>query len=188
MESLLFRWRGQPELALHRALAAADIYSQSPDSPSSVLALGRVSSAVTETALDLAGSFPPALISNGRAAYVDLARPYVKMARQKAKQTNDTSGLYLATLAQARYDSIAGPNRNRVQAVEGVIRHAQRANDKSLEAQAFTSLGREYTVLGQPETSLSCYRRALDAVVGTEIPAVAVFARRALLLASEMEE
>jgi hypothetical protein len=41
--------------------------------------------------------------------------------------------------------------------------------------------------LPQAEAALNCYRRALDTVEGTDIPALGVFAWRALLLAQEMQ-
>lgn len=188
MESLLFRWRGQPELALHHALAAADIYTQTADSPSSWAAVGRLSGIVTEIALDTADNLPNRVESGARFTYVQLARTYVKRALQKAQETNDMTGLSVASLAQARYDSVAGRNVDRKHMIEGVIQRAQHDNDKVLLAQAYTTLGREYTVLGEPEASLDCYRRTLKTLEGTEVPAMGVFAQRGFLLAREMQE
>ena len=188
VESLLFRWRGEPELGLHCALAATDIFSQMPKSLASQLVVGRASSVVTDIAVDLANSFPSKPPSSACSAYVELARPYIKQALQTARQINDAGGLHLALLVQARFDSVAGRKLNRVRTVEGVIQHAQKNSDKVLQAQGFTALGREYSGLGRQEEALHCYRRALDAVAGTDAPAMGVFARRGLLLAQEMRE
>jgi tetratricopeptide (TPR) repeat protein len=188
LESLLFRWRGQPELGLHHALAATDIFNQMPESPISLLVLGRASSVVTDIALDLAGSFPSAPTSSASTAYVELARPYINKAIQTARQIKDTGGLHVAMLIQARFDCLTGRKLNRVRTIERVIQHAQKNSDKVLQTQGFTALGREYTGLGRQEEALHCYRRALDAIAGTDAPAIGAFARRGLLLAQEMWE
>ena len=188
MEALLHRWRGQPELALHLAMAVTDIYAQIAQSPTSILSIGRVSGIVSEVALDLAQSLPSGDFPSARASYLQLADPYVKHALHIAKETSDRPGLSLAMLTQARYDGVAGHNVNRIDVIEAVIKQAQQENDIALLAQAYTGLAREYTVLGHTEAALNCYRRSLDTVAGTDVQAVGAFAWRSLLFASEMQE
>ena len=159
-----------------------------PESPLSRLVVGRASSVVTDIALDLADSFPSAPTSSACTAYVELARPYINQALQMARRIKDTGGLHVAMLVQARFDSVTGRKLNRVRTIEGVIQLAQKNSDKVLQVQGFTALGREYTGLGRKEEALHCYRRALDAVAGTDAPAMGAFARRGLLLAQEMRE
>jgi tetratricopeptide (TPR) repeat protein len=120
-------------------------------------------------------------------AYIELALPYVKRSVQKAHQSNDSSGLGLALLAEARYDRVSGRNLNRVKRIEAVIQQGYQSDDLTVLSQAYTELGRECAALGQAEAALNCYRRALDTVDGTDIPALGKFAWRALLLAQEMQ-
>ena len=188
MEAQLLRWRGQPEMALQPALAAIDLHRQNTESPSSHLAVGRLGSIVTEISLDLAEAFPIIAASAGRAAYLDLARPHLSQAFAKAEETNDVAGLRLATLARARFDQVADRNVDRKGAIEQVIRQGRQDHDIAVLAQAYTTLGREYAALGQQESALSCYRRTLDIVSGTDIAALGMFARRGLLVAREMRE
>jgi hypothetical protein len=188
MEALLYRWRGQPELALHHALAATDIYAQIAQSPTSVLAIGRVSGIISEIALDLAQSLPAVDYPSGHASYLQLAHPYVKRALDIAQETRDGPGLSLAMLTRARFDGVAGHNIDRIDVIEAVIKQAQQRGDIALLAQAYTALAREYTVLGHAEAALDCYRRTLDTVAGSDVQAVAAFARRNLLFAREMQE
>jgi tetratricopeptide (TPR) repeat protein len=187
IQSLLLRWRGQSELGLHYALAATDSFSRMPECSPSQLVLGRASCVVTDLAVDLAGSFPSPPASSACTAYVELARPYIKQALRMARQTNDAGGLQVALLVQARFDSVSDRKLNRVRTVERVIQHALKNSDKVLQTQGFTVLGREFTGLGRQEEALHCYRRALDAVAGTDAPAMGVFARRGLLIAQEMQ-
>jgi len=187
MEALLCRGRGEPELALHYAIAATDIRAQDAESSSTLAEVGRLNSLVTEIALDLAETLPASTSSTGRDAFLQLAHPYVKCAVQKAHQTSDNSGLCLALLAEARYDRVSGQNVNRVKRIEAVIQQGYQLDDIIILAGAYTELGREFAALGEAESALDCYRRALDAV-GTDMPALGAFARRALLLAREMQE
>ena len=186
MEALLLRWSGQPELALHHTLAAIDIYSSMKDSPSSVTARGRLSGILSESALDLAESFPGNSGSTGRTTYVELARPFVEQAMRYARESNDIVGQHVAALAQVRFDGVTNRNVDRILPIEDVIRHARNNDDASLLAQSYTALGREYFALGQPEQALGCFRRAVDAVRESDILAMAAFAQRRLLLEQEM--
>ncbi len=188
MEAILYRWRGDPERALHTTIAAADIRAQDAESISAVTAVGRMNWLVTEISLDLAETLPVSTSSSGRDAYLELALPYVKRAVQKALQTNDDTGLGLALLAEARHDRVAGRNLNRVNRIEAVIRQGYQSGDLTVLSLAFTELGREFASRGQAEAALNCYRRALDTVDGTDVPAMGVFARRALLISQEMQE
>jgi tetratricopeptide (TPR) repeat protein len=186
-EALLLRWRGQPQLALHHALASIDFYSQMPESHMSLFALIRSSSTVADIALELASSLPSGTRSSCGAAYAELARPYLKLAHQKAKQIKDCGGLHVVSLVKGHFDCVTGRNQNQFRSIEGVIRHAQRDNNQILHAQALSMLGQNYTTLGRHEAALHCFRSALDAIALTDAPAMGVFARRGLLLAQEMQ-
>ena len=188
MESLLYRWRGQPEVALRYVLPAVDTYIRTAESPSSWSAVGRLSCVVTDIALDLAQTVSAEDSPTTRASYLRIAYPYLKRALVTTQQVHDDTGISLALLAQARYDGLARRNVDRIQVIETVIQRAQEQNDVSLLAQAYTTLGQEYTVQGERELSLNCYRRTLDTVEGTDMPAMGAFARRNLLLAREMDE
>jgi hypothetical protein len=185
-EALLLRWSGQPQLALHHALASVDFYSQMPESPASLFSLIRSSSVVADIALDLASSLPSGTRSSCGAAYADLARPHLKLAHQKAKQIKDCGGLHVVSLVKAHFDCITGRYQNQFRSIEGVIRQAKHDNNQILHGQALSMLGQNYTTLGCQDAALHCFRSALDAIALTDAPAMGAFARRGLLLAQEM--
>jgi tetratricopeptide (TPR) repeat protein len=187
MEALLYRWCGEPELALDYAIAATDSRAKDAESTSSLAEVGRMNWLVTEIALDLAEALSASTSSTGNNAYIELAVPYMKRSVQKAHQTNDSTGLGLALLAEARHDRVAGRNLNRVKRIEAVIQQGYQSDDLTVLSQAYTELGREFAARGQAEAALDCYRRALDTVEGTDIPGLGLFAWRALLLTQEMQ-
>jgi len=188
MQSLLYRWRGQPEVALRYALPALDVYIHSAESPSALSAVGRLSCVATDIALDLAQTVPAENSPTARASYLTIASPYLKRALLTSQQSHDDTGVSLALLAQSRYDGLARRTSDRIQIIESVIQKAEQQHEIALLAQAYTALGQEYSLQGERELALNCYRRTLDTVAGTDTLAMGAFAWRNLLLAREMDE
>lgn len=178
VQANLERWRGIPELALRHANAAAHVFSES-------LNLGtaaRVQVLVADSALDFAKSFS----GEGDSEYViRLAFSHVQLARQFATEAADEIGLGMVQLAQARYSRICRLNENRVNTIESIARLARRRHDDALLAQAFTALADEMVFLGEREQGMNLYRDVLTLLHGSDVPALGVWARRPLLLASE---
>jgi tetratricopeptide (TPR) repeat protein len=188
MESLLYRWSGQPERALRHVLPALDTYIRTAGSPAALSSVARLSCVVSDIALDLAQTVSAENSPTARASYLTLAHPHVERALLTATESNDDIGECLAVLTQARYDSLAGRNVDRIQVIETIIQRARELPDISLLAHGYTVLAEGYSALGEKEAALTCYRRTLETVDGTDIPSMGTFARRQLLLAQEMDE
>ncbi|MGZ3639025.1 MAG: hypothetical protein ACXVCX_14440, partial [Ktedonobacterales bacterium] len=185
--ALLLRWQGSPEQALNAASRASNTYVQLAASPATKLALDRLSAVVADIALDLAESRLADGYERDYGEYVALARPHVMKAVHLANEVQDLPGWGLAELTRIRFERVAGcADDGRVAAVENVIKIARRLDDVALLGQAQTALGHELASLGRKEQARTRYRKALDVLQYSEVPAMGMWARRALLNDSEM--
>jgi tetratricopeptide (TPR) repeat protein len=185
IEALLQRWRGEPARALALAQRAADTLASSATLARDVLSLGRIRGIVAEIALDLAERYPIAVDEHTR--YVRLARRGLRDLSQIASGAGDDAGRVLATLGRARLDRVTNRNVDRTRALERALRRARDLGDTALVTQALTALGHEFAARGESESARTCYRRALAQVDGTDLRAMGIFPRRALLQAEEWE-
>lgn len=189
VEALLYRWSGQPEMALRNALHAAECYLR-PQLAAEPLARARIFTVVADCALDVAESLPrqPHF---ARDRLIGLARPYtvyaVKTARDSAHAAGpeDETVHALTLLTRARFDRLASRDNDRKAMIEYVVRIATHIGDRPLLAQAYTALGHELAASGDAEPALGCYRLALDVQRTGDADALAVWARRGLLRAAE---
>ena len=181
--ALLDRWRGSPATALQHALTAADILTKM-NNPASY---GRIQTIVADIALDLAETMPGE--SQGKTDYLLLAEPHVMhaLALARVNDARDEGGEALARLAYVRYSRLNGTSDDRPQAIAEIIQLAERTHDMPLLGQAMTSMGHELASRGEEEQAIHCYQAALDVLAGHEVPVLGIWARRALLIASEME-
>lgn len=185
-DSLLLRWQGRPGDALTAALRAAETYVGQDMSRSAKLSFDRQSAVVADIALDLAESRQADGYGSDHHQYVELARPHMLRALQLAREIQDIPGLGLAELTRVRFERVAGYAANgRADSIEDVIKAARKMNDVALLGQAQTALGHELASLGRAEQSRTRYRKALDILNDSEVPAMGVWARRALLWHSE---
>lgn len=182
--ALLLRWRGDSAAGLHHALAAADVLAELNTTPS----YGRIQTVVAEIALDLAETTPAEGSHQSKTAYLMLARPYIDRALALARKTGeqDESGEGLAILTHVRYARLSGADSDGLGEIAMVLRTAKWLNDIPLQGQAMTSMGRELAARGDGDQAMNCYRAALDTLALSEVPAIGMWARRSLLLASEM--
>ncbi len=186
-DSLLLRWQGRPELALEVARRANATYAGQEMSPSTRLSFDRQSAVAADIALDLAEARQADGYGSDYRQYVAIARPHMMTALQLAREIQDIPGWGLAELTRVRYERVAGYAADgRVAAIENVIRLARRLQDVPLLGQAQTALGHELAWVGSAEQSRTRYRKALDVLTNSEVPAMGVWARRALLRHSEM--
>lgn len=186
-DALLLRWQGRPEHALNAALRATDTYVRLASSPAARLAFDRLSAVIADIALDLAESRLADGYESDRDQYVALARPHVMKAVQLANEVQDLPGWGLAELTRIRFERVAGCAADgRVAAVENVIKIGRQLQDVALLGQAQTALGHELASLGRQEQARTRYRKALDVLQYSEVPAMGTWARRALLNDSEM--
>ncbi len=183
LSALLLRWRGEPERALGPAMAAADVFA-GLNAPA---ATSRIQSIVAEIALDIAESFPTGGDVQGRDAMLTLAGPYVRSAATLAREAGNASVEGIAVVACAQWERARRPETNVIPTIEAVLRAAEQCDDLPLRVQAVTALGQELEARGEHSSALKCYRQALDIVEKSEVPALGVWARRALLHASEMD-
>ena len=179
VQALLFRWQGQSERALRHALAAVDVYTRWGQPLSRV----RIEACAAEIGLDLAFALPP---GTDRVALAELALAHVRAATTLASEVGDDAGEGLALLTYVRYSRVRGLEEDRIAAVERVMRTARRFDDLALLAQAFNTLADEQASRGEVEIAANCYREVLDLLDGSDLPALAIPARRALLRAEEM--
>lgn len=179
IQALLFRLRGQPELALRPAAAAAEVYMDR-GSPASA---ARIQTVLAGIGLDLAERFSR---GTDRGAFITLAQPHVQLAADLAHEAGDEIGAALARLAGVRFSRLNGHNEDRVATIEQIIQLASRISDQALVAQGWTALGDELAAQGKTEQGLTSYRTVLAVLEGSDIPTLGVEARRALLRSGEM--
>jgi hypothetical protein len=178
VEALLCRWRGEPERALRPALAAAQVYGEAGDTGSIV----RIQTVTADVMLDLAAAMPT---GTDHAAMLAMAEPHLMGAVDLAARTGDEHGAVLARLTAVRFRRMRGDQVDRLRALDGLANTAGHLKDDALLAQAFTALGDEWTARKERTAALSCYRQALAVLDGSDVPAMGMWARRALYQADQ---
>ena len=178
VRALLLRQRGQPEVAIRHALAAAEVYSQL-DSP---FTAARAQLMVAEVALDLAQSVT---WDTDRSAFIQLAQPHCELAGTLVKDGGDIGGESLVSLTRVRLNRLSRKNSHRFSTIEQIVWTAKQRGDTALLAQSLTTLADELAFLGEVEQSLNINRQVLDVLHGSDLPALGLGSRRALLRAGE---
>jgi tetratricopeptide (TPR) repeat protein len=180
--ALLSRWSGQPDRALLQAMAASEVYSTlgAPD------AHGRILTVVADIALDLAGTFDTGNASLANEAFLELAEPYIRTSTALTRSAHDEAAEAMAALARVRYERASRQSTDRRHTIETITQAAQRLGDLPLLVQTRSALGDELASLGELEGSRQCYRNALDLLTNSDVPALGMWAQRALLRAAEM--
>jgi tetratricopeptide (TPR) repeat protein len=173
LEANLYRWRGQPELALRPAAAAAEVYTEA-SAPTSA---ARSQLLIADVALDFAEHLPEGM---DRYGMLTIVQPHLQLALELAAEAHDAIGQGMAELTHVRYGRVVGHTEDRIARIERVAHTARRHDDDGLRAQAVTALGDELTALGETESALNRYREVLVMLEGSEVPAMGVWARRAL--------
>ncbi|WIG59164.1 MAG: hypothetical protein OJF49_001911 [Ktedonobacterales bacterium] len=183
-DALILRWDGKPEEALRRAMAACDAYAQAM-LPTQRISYGRLQTVITDIALDLAEGFSAQPPHHARDSYITLAHPYITRALEVADRMSDEIGEMLALLAQARFDRAAGRDMETTKTIATVVERAEKIGDIPLLAQAHTALGHDLLASGWTDAGLNSYRRTLDILRGTDVPAMGKWARDGLIAASK---
>ena len=172
VQANLYRLRRQPERAFRPALQICETYARE----STPVSQERAEVFVAQTSLELAE-----LVSGSdRNALLALALPHIERAEWLAIETADRPGQGLTTLMRAYYARLSAMGSNRVAAIEAVIQLAQDIEDIAVLAQAHSALGDEFTAQGEAESARTCYRKTIDVVSRSELPVLAIPARRAL--------
>lgn len=182
--TLLDRWRGDSWPALGRALATLEAYAAAGPSKS----LGRIQTVVADIALDLAETLPQDPLISARAEFLTLAARHADNAIQLADACGDTPGAGIARLAHIRWSRLASRNEDRRKAIAAVEATARRLDDRPLLGQALTAMAGELLDRDLPDAAGACFRDAITTLSASRAPALAVWARRALLRASERSD
>lgn len=177
VQANLYRLQRQPERALRPALQICEVYARE----STPISYERAEIFVAQTALDFADVFS----GSDRDALLMLAAPHLERAEQIARETDDRPGQGLTKLMRAYSARLSAENRDRAADIEDVIQLARKLEDIALLAQAYTALGDEYASQGQQEPALACYNTTVEVISRSELPVLALPARRALLAARE---
>lgn len=178
--ALLHSWRGQSDIALSRALAAAKLITSETHPPATY---GRIGVLVTDIALNLAKALPTL---GAQCELFNLAGVHIQQALTYSRSAGDVNGEGLALLAAARHARESGGEQNVFAMLEMANHIACRTGDSVLLSQVFTERGDAFAALGEIESMYHCYRESLTALERSEANAYKMRARRALLSASEM--
>jgi tetratricopeptide (TPR) repeat protein len=177
VQAHLDRTRDQSDLALLPAIAVSEVYSRLAPPVSQ----DRIHVFVAATALDIAAKVENGPSAINRAPFLLLARSHLARTDQLVREAHDRHGRVLAQVMRARYNLLSGHTADRIGALEKAIQMAQRLEDEALLAEGLTALGDEFAARGERESALNCYRQVLQALDGSQIPALGTFAQRALL-------
>ena len=132
---------------------------------------------VADILLDLAVQQPTA---QTRQIQANLAQPLIAEGVRLVGASGDPVGAALADLTDARWSRLAGRSGDRIGAIESAMRLGHELDDEAILAQAFTALGDELVAQGQTESGIYRYRDVQGLLDGSDVPALGVWARRAL--------
>lgn len=177
-QAKLYHLRGQPERALRHILSIAEVYTR----VAPAISRERLEIDIADFALSWSQSLP---IGGDRNDFIGLAERHLATAESIAFERDDNEGAGLIKLKQIHISRLTNSLLDRVGALEGVIRQGRELGDEALIAQGLTALGDEFTYRGERESALNCYRQTLGVLDGSQVPALAIPARRALHRADE---
>lgn len=178
-QAKLHHLRGAPEMALRYILPASDVYAREANA----ISYERLEIDVAEFALTWAQTRP---VGSDRDSLIALARPHLVRAERIARARRDLEGAALTRLTRARMSRLTNGALDRVRVIEAVIKQGHALADVAIVAQGLTALGDEFTSRGEHESALNCYRQTIDALDGSQTPALAIPAQRAVRRAQEM--
>jgi hypothetical protein len=177
MLALVHRWRGMPERALRHALAAFDGL-QEHAAPEET---GRLLTVLADVTLDLAAGYAGHVLSSAAEGLVRAARTHADDALAHARYARDAAGEAIAKLAYVRaLRGLRDGRVDRLAAIDAVGRQAEELGDLALLIQALTARGDELASRQEPDAAANAYRAALDAARQSRLPALGVWAQRAL--------
>jgi hypothetical protein len=178
-QAKLYHLKGQPSRALWHILSIADDYAR----VAPAISRERFEIDIADFALTWAESIPT---GDDRADFIHLAARHLLTADGIASELRDSPGAGLIQLQQVHLNRLTSGFMDRIGALEAVIRQGRTLGDEALIAQGLTALGDELIYQGERESGLNCYRQTLGALDGSQVPALAVQARRALHMEREM--
>jgi tetratricopeptide (TPR) repeat protein len=172
-QSQLDRWRGMPDLALGAATRAAGVYREF----GSPISAARAQLIVAEIQLDLATQQTTV---GARRLHAGAARPQITEGLRLAAEAGDPVGTALLEFAETRWSRLEGREADRLGSIDHLVQLGRHLDDKGILAQAYTALGDELMFQGDAENAIYRYRDVRAMLHGSDIPALGVWARRAL--------
>ena len=177
-QAKLYNLKGQSYRALWHILSIAGDYAR----VAPAISRERFEIDVADYALNWAQSIPA---GDDRADFIRLAARHLSTADGIATELRDAPGAGLIQLKQVHLSRLTNGLMDRVGALEAVIRQGRTLGDEALIAQGLIALGDELTYRDEHESARNCYRQTLGALDGSQVPALAIPARRALHMADE---
>ena len=174
----------KPEMALPIAMEVAD----APSIRDSPQVRGRMETIVADLALDRAKTFTADPASSARVALLGVAGNYLQRSEAALHDSADVGGAAMARLARLRYSRLTGAAEERLAAIDELERLGRSISDDSLVIQALTARGEELLACGERELGLAAFRKAVELARRSQVAAMGMRARRALLYDEELRD
>lgn len=181
---MLHRWRGEYSIALPLAISVAE----APSIRTSPQLRGRIETIVADLSMDRAETFGPDATSAVPRTFLTTAGTYLERSEASLRDSHDTGGAAMARLAQLRLSRLTGANEQRLTAIEELERLGCSISDDSLVIQALTARGEELLAQGERESGLVAFRQAVALAKQSQVAAMGMRARRALLYDQELHD
>lgn len=172
-QALLYRSLNNPALAWFYAVRSANVYFELGDP----LSAGRIRTLAAEIALD---NFDRAA-EGGRNKWLIDARFHQQLSLNLAREFDDPQGLRSNQLTKMRLArvQIHDHSHERQRYIELIADDARIMGDSGLLYHSFVSLGDELiNDEGSKESGLWCYRQAIQAIDGSDMPGIIPPAKR----------
>lgn len=181
---MLHRWRGEASLAMPIAMEVAE----APAIRNSPKACGRIETIVADLSMDRAETFTDDPASYIRASCLTVAGKYLRSSEAALQDAQDVGGAAMARLARVRYSRMTGGNDDRLAMLGALEQIGRSTSDDSLVIQALTARGEELMARGEREPGLAAFRQAVDLARHSQVTAMGMRARRALLYDQELHD
>jgi hypothetical protein len=184
ISALLHRWRGEASIALPIAMDVAE----APSVRRSAALRGRIETVVADLSMDRAEAFASDPSSFTRSTFLTIAEKYLRSSESDLADSTDTGAVAMARLARIRYGRLTARNEDRLRALDALETVGRKTADDALVIQALTARGDEFIARSEREPGLWAYRRALDVARHSQVAAMGMRARRALLYDQELRD
>jgi|GEM_PF-1735423 hypothetical protein len=183
MSALLSRWVGDSTTAMKSIFVALDVFNRY----GSPLNIARNHIVASDIILDLVDRHGVTSVSEtARTEFAQMAEPYIIQALQLTRNLGDMPGEFMAGLAHIRLlRAKTNSEFDRRTILEGMIQQTNDVEQLTLRGQAYTALGDEFLYQNELDGAATCYRNALTMLDKADIPAYAIYPRRALYELSE---
>lgn len=183
LSALLSRWLGDSLTGMKSIFKALDDYNRY----GSAVNIARVHIVASDIILDLVDRHGVTSVEGtALTEFVQMAERYTSQAIQLTRTIGDLPGEFMAELAHIRLLRAKHNDEfDRRAILEAVIQQSSGVGQLTLLGQAYTALGDEFLYQNELDSAGICYRNALSVLEKADIPAYAIYPRRALYELSE---